>query len=484
MVKSNKSKKRQNRKGKGPVRNPARSKKINASTPYDTCSEQLSPFGGLLPLIKFFDLIGFRDSFDCAYKAPSRKPKLGHYKMVVGVLMLLFIGFNRIWHFSYLRLDAMLCGFFKLNCLPVASTFWRYINSLGINQANALVRLMALMRQRAWQLCDLSYYRVCVDIDTTVETLFGSQQGGRKGHNTKNRGKKGYRPVLAFIQQSREYLIGSLRKGETITGKETAALIQKIKACLPDCVKQVLIRADGEFQSWESIQACILAGLDFIIANKRCNPVFDPEGWYQPQKRQPYQYNSCMYKPQGWEIPVRFVAMRIPIEAGAASDQSVQLALFEDDRYKYRIFCTSVQRKAHEVIREYDKRADVENLVGEAKREGLDAIPSSRFKSNYAFFQIVMLAYNIWRYMKILAERSARSTDASPEDQVLTGIRDNTVRIARLRLLMISAKVVTAANRHKVRYSVQDSRTPGLFAFLKYLDIKRAQPKPWAVQMV
>ena len=49
-----------------------------------------------------------------------------------------------------------------MSCLPVASTFWRYANSLGINQADALFRLMALMRQRAWQLCDLNDYRGCV----------------------------------------------------------------------------------------------------------------------------------------------------------------------------------------------------------------------------------------------------------------------------------------------------------------------------------
>jgi hypothetical protein len=130
------------------------------------------------------------------------------------------------------------------------------------------------------------------------------------------------------------------------------------------------------------------------------------------------------------------------------------------------------------VIREYDQRADVENLVGEAKREGLSAIPSSRFKNNYAYFQIVMLAYNIWRYMKILA---AGCTDQSSESEhrKFSGIVTNTVRIARLRLLMISAKVVTAANRDKVRYSIQDSRTPALLAFLKYLDLKRTQPQPW-----
>jgi hypothetical protein len=134
--------------------------------------------------------------------------------------------------------------------------------------------------------------------------------------------------------------------------------------------------------------------------------------------------------------------MRIPIECASESDSGVQLSLFEDHRYKYRIFCTSLWRPAHQVISEYDKRADVENLVGEAKREGLDAIPSSRFKNNYAFFQIVMLAYNIWRYMKILAELSAQSSATVSDNQTLRGIETNTLRIARLRLLMISAKVV------------------------------------------
>ena len=84
MVKSKKSKNRKNRKRKGFSPNRARAKKINASTAYDTCSEQLSPFGGLLPLIKFLDLVDFRKIFDFTYKAPTRKPKLGHYSMVVG----------------------------------------------------------------------------------------------------------------------------------------------------------------------------------------------------------------------------------------------------------------------------------------------------------------------------------------------------------------------------------------------------------------
>jgi hypothetical protein len=120
--------------------------------------------------------------------------------------------------------------------------------------------------------------------------------------------------------------------------------------------------------------------------------------------------------------------------------------------------------------------------VGEAKREGLDAIPSSRFKNNYAYFQIVMLVYNIWRYLKMLAELSASAKPPAEKGEQrhgFSGIETNTVRSARLRLLMIAAKVVTDSNKDKVRYSVQDSRTPALMTFLKYLDKKRSQPKSW-----
>ena len=55
--------------------------------------------------------------------------------------------------------------------------------------------------------------------------------------------------------------------------------------------------------------------------------------------------------------------------------------LFEDDNYTYRIFCTNLLGQAHDVIAEYDKRADLENLVGEAKSEGLEMIPSAKFKN-------------------------------------------------------------------------------------------------------
>ncbi len=114
MVKQQKKISRKKWPSKGFIKNRSKARKINASTEFDTCTERLSPFGGLLALIKFLDLVNFSEIFNVAYKAPERKPKLGHYSMVVGILTLLFIGFNRIWHFTYIQRDALLCGFFHL----------------------------------------------------------------------------------------------------------------------------------------------------------------------------------------------------------------------------------------------------------------------------------------------------------------------------------------------------------------------------------
>jgi len=170
-------------------------------------------------------------------------------------------------------------------------------------------------------------------------------------------------------------------------------------------VKLVLVRADSEFFSWKSIKALTDQKYDFIISAKSCSPPFNPQGWYRAKKIENVEYNECIYTPIGWGFNMRFVAMRIPKRIDKKGEV-VQCELFENDRYTHRMFCATRFAKPHKVIEEYDKRADVENLVGEAKREGLEAIPSKKFKNNYAWFQLVMLTYNIWRYLKIMAQQS------------------------------------------------------------------------------
>ncbi len=267
-------------------------------------------------------------------------------------------------------------------------------------------------------------------------------------------------------------------------GEEVATLIRGFKKYLPGCVEHVILRGDGEFISWEAVAAALDEGYQFIFGNKVCAPRFDPAKWYRVKKKDPVEYNECLYRPKGWKRACRCVAMRIPQEQPSEAGP-VQEELFKETRYTYRIFVTNLKKKAHKVIRAYDKRADAENLIGESKREGLAAIPSGRFSHNYAYFQIVMLSYNIWRSFKMIAGQGLLEPAQSEEEKrrppacVAQEIAEQTIRIARLKLLYIAAKVTGHSNQNEVKYSQHDSRAAGLFRFLDYLDKRRHQPRPW-----
>ena len=103
----------------------ARPVRITAETPYGECSEWLTAFGGLLALVKFLDLIGFEQASAERYVHPKQEPNLGGCRMVLGILLLLFIGFQGLERFAYVRYDAMVCGVPRVGALRAARTFRR-----------------------------------------------------------------------------------------------------------------------------------------------------------------------------------------------------------------------------------------------------------------------------------------------------------------------------------------------------------------------
>jgi hypothetical protein len=153
-----------------------------------------------------------------------------------------------------------------------------------------------------------------------------------------------------------------------------------------------------------------------------------------------------------------------------------QLKLLASENYVYRVFATNETMRPHNVIGGYDPRADAENLIGEAQREGVLAIPSKKFQAHHAFFQIVMLAYNLWRWMKLLAGYAQRQKQDGQEveERKQVTLPDHTIRIARLKMLFIAAKIRFHGNRDEVRYSLHETRAAGIIDFLRYLDKRRA----------
>ena len=93
MVKSRikNNRKRSQKQGKNEGHGKAR--RIRASTRHGYTDEYLSPYGGLLPLVKLWDALKFEDLFKKVYIEPGRQTAYGSLFFIKGLLVLLFIGF-------------------------------------------------------------------------------------------------------------------------------------------------------------------------------------------------------------------------------------------------------------------------------------------------------------------------------------------------------------------------------------------------------
>ena len=96
---------------------------ITAATPYGFIDEHLTPFGGLFSLEKLLNAFEIERAFSEHFVAPDRTPQLGHWRMVKGILNLQFIGLQRLYHFTYVKDDAMLKDVLNLANYPRSQPF-------------------------------------------------------------------------------------------------------------------------------------------------------------------------------------------------------------------------------------------------------------------------------------------------------------------------------------------------------------------------
>ncbi len=202
--------------------------KIGASTPYDFNGKNLTPYGGLLPVITMLEKLGFQSLVEETLTSKRITRSMDVYGFLLSILLGLYIGFSRLNQLRFIARDPIVTGILKVAELPVQSTFWRFVNALHLNVARQLLTIMRSMRERVWAAANVKLEIVTIDTDTTVHTLYGQQMGGRKGYNPKNKGKKSYQPILTFLAETREYIWGELRNGDRPSGKQVGDHIRKV----------------------------------------------------------------------------------------------------------------------------------------------------------------------------------------------------------------------------------------------------------------
>jgi hypothetical protein len=296
--------------------------------------------------------------------------------------------------------------------------------------------------------------RAIFDLDSTVLTVYGRQERAEVGYNPKKRGRPSYLPLLCFEGNTQDCWQGSYHPGDTHVSTITIPLLERAFAKLPEAVREVRVRADGAFFDHKIIEFiegkrasyALVARLTHPLKNRLSGPRYRriASGVWAAEFR---------YCPHGWPGPRRFVVIRRPVP----EEPSAQLHLFQMGGYSYQVLVTNLSLTPLNVWRFYNQRARAELIIRELKDAyGLGKIPTKDFQANEAFFQIVLLAYNLLNWFKRLC--------------VPAHLQRATLQRLRQRLLVVPAQVVRPANVLTLRLAPGYAFAADFLATLQRID--------------
>jgi Transposase DDE domain group 1 len=260
--------------------------------------------------------------------------------------------------------------------------------------------------------------RVHLDIDTTVEVLFGHQEGALPGPNPRYHGRPSYHPLLAVVAEAGTCVGATLRPGDCGLGGEDAPpirrYVERVRAAVgPD--GDVVVRIDAGGDCAEFFDAISSAGAHFLVKAKLTRDLVGAVAhhtkWTTVEEdadgRPLRQVAEIDFARGSWKergIRVRVIAVR-----SRDRDVGKQVFLWEDLDYTTHVVLTNdFNRSADDIARDYDGRAEIEPMIAEFKQAlGIGKVPSQIFNANHTAFLLKLLAHNLLR-------RYARHIQAPP----------------------------------------------------------------------
>jgi hypothetical protein len=234
--------------------------------------------------------------------------------------------------------------------------------------------------------------RLILDLDSTVVTVFGRQEGAEVGYNPRYRGKRSYDPLLCLEANSAFLWDTELRPGNAGTWAGSEELLASCFLSLPADIREVRARADAGFGfhpglSWleqRPAQYAVAAPLTTAL-----KPMLG--GLHYERLNARWEIAEFEHRLTGWPSAGRCVAAGRKME-----ETEPEPALFALDRYLYRAWFTNLSLTPAGVWNFYEGRAGMEPRICQLREDyALRKIPTRAFAANALYLEIVRLAYNL-----------------------------------------------------------------------------------------
>ena len=147
--------------------------------------------------------------------------------------------------------------------MPSQSTYSRFFNQFSRAKNTEI-----FPEWQAWSLSQVNIERITLDLDSTVITRAGTQQGSAKGYHLLSRGRHSHHPLIALVSQTSMVANAWLRPGNTADSRSCEALLQETLNHTRKDQKVGLLRADSGFYTQGILNGLESESINYIIATR------------------------------------------------------------------------------------------------------------------------------------------------------------------------------------------------------------------------
>ena len=410
--------------------------------------KEITAWGGMALMKRMLDHLGFDEALSKS-GLPPRGSNRGYRpeQLITQFILSVWCGANRFEHGEVTRHDPVLKRIFGFKDMANFKAVIRLFNKFtqGTNEAvmDALYR---------WMFGQISINGITLDLDSTVMTRYGTQDGAVRGYNPAKRGRASHHPLMAFVADTRMIANCWLRPGNSASANNVQAFLANTRHRLGD--KQVaLLRADSGFSDAAFLDHLDQQHIHHIIAMRQTQPLqralVNAEGWWllHDDKGRPVEgieLTRFAYQASTWSKPRWLIGIRQHI-VQRANAKGKTLNLFADDpvigQWRFSALVTDLDLPATAIWRMYRGRADCENRIKELKYDfAADSFNMKDFWATEAALNSVMLAYNLMSLLRQVLLKTSAVKHSSNDVQ-------HTLKTLRYKLFAKAAYITTESRK-------------------------------------
>jgi hypothetical protein len=352
--------------------------------------KEFTAWGGMRVLEELMRRIGWDEGLAGApLPEPQSNRGIDPVLMVKAFLVTIWTGGGRFAHTALVRFDTALRTIFGLEQVGSVSTFTRFFRRFKQRQVEEVFSHLS-----GWLWQRLGARSWTVDLDSSVLTRYGRQEGSELGYNPWRRGKRSHHPLMAFAAECRMVITAWLRPGNACDNNNVENFFHEVLAVLGERHRIGLLRCDCGFCIGSFLDLVESKGIPYVVPVRLLSTIRRQisgiKDWVELDS-----VNSVaefMYQAHGWSKARRVVVVR----HRRRNQQRQGRLLLEVPCYTFSIYVTNLTLPPAQVSALYQGRADSENRIKELLNDfAISGFVTQKFWATEAAFRMACFGYNL-----------------------------------------------------------------------------------------